>query len=112
MKRSSRGRIGVLNATLTSAPKEYIPVLILYGGPDLYTRTERIILQRNQSSFTTTSHQNQTMDNGDQERKKQDADAAKELVRLWRTWRTVHQMCLDRVCEPPQPSTDDHRSTH
>lgn len=25
------------------------------------------------------------------------ADAARDLTRLWRAWRTIHEMCQDRV---------------
>ncbi len=25
------------------------------------------------------------------------ADAARDLTRLWRAWRTIHEMCHDRV---------------
>lgn len=27
----------------------------------------------------------------------------KEAVRFWRAWKTVHQMCQDRVCDTPIP---------
>lgn len=37
------------------------------------------------------------MDSIDQERAKLAADAERELVRLWRAWRTIHEMCQDRV---------------
>ena len=40
------------------------------------------------------------MDSGDAERAKLAADADKELTRLWRAWRTIHQMCQDRVEDP------------
>lgn len=39
------------------------------------------------------------MDNQDAERAKVVADADRELTRLWRAWRTVHQMCQDRGYE-------------
>ncbi|KAL9098971.1 MAG: hypothetical protein Q9163_005464 [Psora crenata] len=39
------------------------------------------------------------MDSLDQERQKLAADAERELTRLWRAWRTVHEMCLDRGYE-------------
>ena len=28
----------------------------------------------------------------------------KEVTRLWRAWRTVHEMAQDRVCPPPLPT--------
>ena len=28
-------------------------------------------------------------------------DANREAVRLWRVWKTVRQMCQDRVCASP-----------
>ena len=31
------------------------------------------------------------------------SDAERELTRLWRAWRTVHEMCQDRVCAPRVP---------
>ena len=37
------------------------------------------------------------MDGLDQEKAKVIADAERDLVRLWRAWRTIHQMCADRV---------------
>ena len=37
------------------------------------------------------------MDPLDQERAKIAADAERELTRLWRAWRTIHEMCQDRV---------------
>lgn len=40
------------------------------------------------------------MDAVDQERLKVAADADREMVRLWRAWRTVHEMCQDRVYTP------------
>lgn len=27
----------------------------------------------------------------------------KEAVRFWRAWKTVHQMCKDRVCDNTMP---------
>ena len=36
-------------------------------------------------------------DAADQEKAKIQADSEKELVRLWRAWRTIHEMCYDRV---------------
>lgn len=36
-------------------------------------------------------------DTATQERAKLQADGEKELVRLWRAWRTIHEMCFDRV---------------
>ena len=47
------------------------------------------------------------MDSIDQERAKLAADAERELVRLWRAWRTIHEMCQDRVgaCFPACLST-------
>ncbi|KAL9128322.1 MAG: hypothetical protein Q9217_002977 [Psora testacea] len=39
------------------------------------------------------------MDSLDQERQKLAADAERELTRLWRAWRTVHEMCQDRGYE-------------
>ncbi len=41
------------------------------------------------------------MDPIDQERAKQAADSERELTRLWRAWRTIHEMCFDRVCAHP-----------
>ena len=38
------------------------------------------------------------MSSSDQQAAKDAADAERELVRLWRAWRTVHEMCQDRVC--------------
>lgn len=29
----------------------------------------------------------------------------KEAVRFWRAWKTVHQMCKDRVCDNKVPFT-------
>ena len=37
------------------------------------------------------------MDSIDQEKQKLAADAEREFTRLWRAWRTVHEMCQDRV---------------
>lgn len=37
------------------------------------------------------------MDSMDTEKEKYAADTERELVRLWRVWRTVHEMCQDRV---------------
>lgn len=31
----------------------------------------------------------------------------KEAVRFWRAWKTVHQMCKDRVCDKPSPFHSD-----
>lgn len=28
----------------------------------------------------------------------------KETIRFWRAWKTVHQMCQDRVCDITSPS--------
>ncbi|KAM0806102.1 DNA-directed RNA polymerases I, II, and III subunit RPABC1 [Usnea florida] len=39
------------------------------------------------------------MDSQDAERAKVAADADRELTRLWRAWRTIHQMCQDRGYE-------------
>ncbi|KAL9628785.1 MAG: hypothetical protein Q9164_007147, partial [Protoblastenia rupestris] len=39
------------------------------------------------------------MDSVDQERQKLAADAERELTRLWRAWRTIHEMCQDRGYE-------------
>lgn len=33
----------------------------------------------------------------EQQQAKQEADSERELVRLWRAWRTVHEMVQDRV---------------
>ena len=38
------------------------------------------------------------MSSREQEDSKLAADAERELTRLWRAWRTVHEMCQDRVC--------------
>lgn len=27
----------------------------------------------------------------------------KETIRFWRAWKTVHQMCQDRVCDTTSP---------
>lgn len=35
------------------------------------------------------------------------ADAARDLTRLWRAWRTIHEMCQDRVCSLFFQSVDD-----
>lgn len=32
------------------------------------------------------------------EQSKATADAERDLTRLWRAWRTIHEMCQDRVC--------------
>lgn len=37
------------------------------------------------------------MSSSDQQAAKDAADAERELVRLWRAWRTIHEMCQDRV---------------
>lgn len=29
----------------------------------------------------------------------------KEAIRFWRAWKTVHQMCQDRVCHISLPSS-------
>lgn len=29
----------------------------------------------------------------------------KETVRFWRAWKTVHQLCKDRVCDTNHPSS-------
>ena len=34
----------------------------------------------------------------DLEEQKQTQDAERDIVKLWRAWRTVHEMCKDRVC--------------
>ena len=34
----------------------------------------------------------------DQEQAKLHAHAERELTRLWRAWRTIKEMCQDRVC--------------
>ncbi|MCJ1275347.1 DNA-directed RNA polymerases II 24 kDa polypeptide (RNA polymerase II subunit 5) [Puttea exsequens] len=39
------------------------------------------------------------MDSLDQEKAKVVADAERDLARLWRAWRTIHQMCQDRGYE-------------
>ena len=45
------------------------------------------------------SQENQVdMSANDHEMAKVAADAERELVRLWRAWRTIHEMCQDRVC--------------
>ncbi len=40
------------------------------------------------------------MSSSDQQAAKDAADAERELIRLWRAWRTVHEMCQDRVRPP------------
>lgn len=42
------------------------------------------------------------MSTREQDDSKLAADAERELTRLWRAWRTVHEMCQDRVCNTPQ----------
>ena len=37
------------------------------------------------------------MDSMDTDKEKYAVDAEREVVRLWRVWRTVHEMCQDRV---------------
>lgn len=37
------------------------------------------------------------MDPIDQERAKQAAGSEREVTGLWRAWRTIHEMCFDRV---------------
>ncbi|KAL2051640.1 hypothetical protein ABVK25_008054 [Lepraria finkii] len=53
------------------------------------------------------------MDPLDQERAKIAADAERELTRLWRAWRTIHEMCQDRGYELAEEevriSLDDFR---
>lgn len=48
------------------------------------------------------------MDPLDQERAKIAADAERELTRLWRAWRTIHEMCQDRVCPCSTQSLPNH----
>ncbi|MCJ1482001.1 DNA-directed RNA polymerases II 24 kDa polypeptide (RNA polymerase II subunit 5) [Schaereria dolodes] len=56
------------------------------------------------------------MSSNDQEIAKVAADAERELVRLWRAWRTVHEMCQDRGYELAEEevriSLDDFRSQY
>lgn len=35
---------------------------------------------------------------------KASADAERDLTRLWRAWRTIHEMCQDRVCSKNLPN--------
>ena len=39
----------------------------------------------------------QSMDSTDQEKQYVATEAEQEIIRLWRAWRTVHEMCNDRV---------------
>ena len=38
-------------------------------------------------------------DPSDQDRAKAAADSERELTRLWRAWKTIHEMCFDRGYE-------------
>ena len=52
------------------------------------------------------------MDSQDAERAKIAADADRELTRLWRAWRTVHQMCQDRVQDSHPQFTNETFADH
>ena len=47
--------------------------------------------------FRSSTQPPYTMDSIDQEKQKLAADAEREFTRLWRSWRTIHEMCQDRV---------------
>lgn len=57
--------------------------------------------------FLRSSH-HRNMDVLDQEKAKALADAERDLARLWRAWRTIHQMCADRVRPPCSPICKSH----
>lgn len=46
--------------------------------------------------------------NDDYGRHKLSEEGEKELTRLWRTWRTVNEMLLDRVCRKAEPDLQLH----
>lgn len=52
---------------------------------------------RSTHKHTNTFIEN-NMDSQSDDAVKVAADAARDMTRLWRAWRTIHEMCQDRVC--------------